>query len=119
VEKPRQEKLSQSQPISFEQRIEGLRRIADRCQLVIDNLSGNSGWDAVMEDLSAQKQQLDDTWQYVSDAQKWIEFRVTKMAVAKILNVVNDYKSDKQVALDELYKLENPDKTILKDVDNG
>lgn len=113
------EKTFQNQQMSIEQRIDGLRRIADRCQIVIDNLSHNAGWEAVIEDLTLQKQRLDDTWQYVIDDKKLAEFRVTKMAVVKILNVIEDYKSDKKVALDELYKLENPDKTILKDVDNG
>ena len=71
-----------------------------------------------MEDVTKQKQKLDDVWQYVSEPTKWNELRVTKMAVMKILNLVKDYEADSKVAAEMLDKMKKPKENIAADVDN-
>jgi hypothetical protein len=108
-----------SQSKDSQQLSEELQTLINRCQLVIDHLENNPAWDIVLEDMALQKKQLDDNWQFISDVEKWKEFRITKMAVMKITNLIDDYKSDKEKAIQEKYALENPDKVILRDVDNS
>ena len=98
-----------------EEAIERLQGIVNRNQLIIDNLEHNAGWEGVVEDLSKHKQMLDDTWQYITDEKKWLEYRVTKLAVMKVLNVIDDYRADKSRATQELYEIEHPEKVIKKD----
>lgn len=92
-----------------------LQDVINRCQLIIDGLENNGAWLAVLEDFNEQRQRLDDTWQNVSDDKAWYEYRITKLAVMKVLNLVEDYKSDMKVALEEKFKLDNPDKIIQRD----
>jgi len=87
--------------------------------MVVDSLESNPGWLAVVDDFNEQRWRLDDTWQNVSDDKAWFEYRVTKLAVMKVLNLVDDYKNDMKVALDQKYKEDNPDKVIQKDYQEG
>lgn len=105
--------------MSVNERIDGLKDIVNRCQLILDCLEGNDGWLKVIDDFTAERQRLDDNWQFVNEDKQWIEWRATKMAVMKVLNILEDYKADKKLALEEIFKLENPDKIIHKDVDNS
>ena len=98
-----------------EQAIERLQGTVNRNQQIIDGLENNPGWEGVVEDLSRERKRLDDTWQYVTDEKKWLEFRVTKLAVMKILNLIDDYKQDKVTALNEIYIWEHPEEIIKKD----
>jgi hypothetical protein len=100
-------------------RIEELNDITGRCQLILDNLEHNAGWELVIEDIEKERKRLDDNWQFVTEEKQWIEWRATKMAVLKILNLMDDYKNDFKMASEERYVLENPDKVINKDVDNS
>ena len=102
-----------------EEALERLQGIVGRSQLIVDNLEKNVGWEGVVEDLSKERQRLDDNWQYVIDEKKWLEFRVTKLAVMKILNLLDDYKVDRARASREIYELEHPDKVISKDYQEG
>lgn len=85
----------------------------------MDGLENSGGWLIVLEDFSEQRQRLDDTWQNVTDEKTWFEYRITKMATMKVLNLVDDYRQDMKTALTEKYKLENPDKVIQKDYQEG
>jgi hypothetical protein len=87
----------------------------NKSSIAIDNLGKNPGWEIVLADISEQKKRLDDTWQFISDEKKMQEYRVTKIAVMKILNIIDDYRADKDTALEEIYRIENPDKIISKD----
>lgn len=99
-------------------REEVLMKIVNRSQTVINGLTESPAWGIVLEDITAHCKELDNTWQYVSDDKKMHEFRITKIAVMKILNLINDYKSDMQRASQELKSLVSPETTIEKDVDN-
>ena len=91
--------------------------IINRSSAVINGLAGNGAWDIVLGDVEKQRKNLDDNWQFVSDDKKMHEFRVTKMAVMKILNLLQDYTHDKELAQNELHTLQNPVTIINKDVD--
>jgi hypothetical protein len=45
--------------------------------------------------------------------------RVTKMAYSHLLNIRESYRFDLENANKELHKLQNTDKLIMKDYDNG
>ena len=98
--------------------LEDKRNIASRCQQIIDGLEGNGAWELVLEDFEKQRKRLDDTWQFVKDNDKWYEYRITKLAVNKILTLIDDYKKDMNLATSEIAELENTDNSIIRDVDN-
>ena len=100
-------------------RQENLDRIARRSAEVVSGIGDNGAWKIVLEDMEAQRKGLDDNWQFVSDPAKLLEFRVTKMAVMKIINLVNDYKLVGESARAELEKIKNPEENIDKDVDDN
>lgn len=96
---------------------ENLDRTARRSAEVVSAIGDNGAWKIVLEDMEAQRKGLDDNWQFVSDPAKLLEFRVTKMAVMKIINLVNDYRLVGEAAKAELNKINNPEENIDKDVD--
>ena len=106
----------------MDQRIEDivvqLERRRDRAQTIIDMLGSSGAWDMVLEDFEVERKRLDDTWHLVTKEKDWYEFRVTKMAVLKIVNLLEDYKHDRDTAVMELRDILNPDGGIVKDFDN-
>lgn len=118
LKKEETKERSQEAPEASVDRLEELQQIVNRSQYILDHLQNNPGWEMMIEDINKEKQRLDDNWQWETDEKKWIEWRATKMAVIKILNALEDYKADMKVALEEKFKLENPDKVIHRDVDN-
>lgn len=98
-----------------EQALDRLRGVVNKASIVIDNLEHNAGWEKVVEDMNEQKKRLDDTWQFISDEKKMQEYRITKIAVMKILNIIDDYRNDKAIASGEIYTIEHPDKVMKKD----
>lgn len=98
---------------------EDLQGFINHCQLVVDSLENNAGWLAALNDFEEQRQRLDDTWQNVSEEKAWFEYRITKLAVMKVLNLVEDYRGDMKLALEQKYKQDNPDKVIQKDYQEG
>ena len=110
-------RTSQKKQVSPD-RQEYLQDIINRCDLVINGLESSGAWTIVLEDVEETRQRLDDTWQNISNEKQWYEFRVTKMAVMKIINLIDDYKNDLKTASEELFKAQNPDKAIQADVQN-
>lgn len=110
------EQRTQNEP--KQNREDVLLDIINRSQSVINGLTGNGAWDLVLSDVGKQCKNLDDNWQYVSDEKKMHEFRVTKMAMMKIMNLLQDYAHDRDLADKELTTIRNSDKVIDKDVDN-
>lgn len=112
------EKTSPKTNQKIEDVVSDLQRVIETCQVVVDNLENNPGWHRVVEDFEAQRDRLDNTWQNVTDEKTWMEFRVTKLAVNKVLNIIEDYKADKKRAFEEMFKIQNPDVVTHIDVDN-
>ena len=98
--------------------IEQLQQVVNRSKVIIDGLEHNQSWEFVLEDLSKQQKHLDDTWQFVKDEKQWFEYRITKLATMKLLNLVDDYKADMQRAETEIFTINNPDIITQKDVPN-
>ena len=98
---------------------DSLQDIINKNQYIITGLKDNGAWKAVLEDVNKNKQKLDDTWQYISDPVKMMEFRITKLAVMKIVNLISDYEADSRVALENLKKIEDTEGQIPADVDNN
>lgn len=107
-----------TQSVPNQNREDLLLEVINRASAVINGLSGNSAWEIVCRDVEANRRNLDDNWQFVSDEKKMHEFRVTKIAVLKILNLLRDYQHDKELAEAELKKIQNPETVIDKDTDN-
>jgi len=92
--------------------------IINRSQTVINGLEECGAWKLVVEDIEKQCKNLDDNWQFVDDEKKLREFRITKMAVLKIKNLIDDYRFDMERATRELKSLVDKKNNIQKDVDN-
>jgi len=95
-----------------------LQERVNRNQYIIDGLRDNGAWVKVIEDVEQQRKRLDDRWQYVSDPAKMNEFRITKMAVMKVINLLSDYEFDMKQAQEVLSKINNTETNIPADVDN-
>ncbi len=99
--------------------IEEAQKIVNRSQTIIDGLRNNQAWEMVIEDFKDERQRLDDTWQYITDEKKWYEYRVTKMAVMKIINMISDYEADMKTAAGKIDKIKSTTEQIPVDVDNN
>ena len=88
-------------------------------QYIVTGLKENTAWMSVIRDVTEQGKKLDDTWQYVSDAHKMAEFRITKLAIVKILNLIPDYEADIKLAQEQISKIVNVEEEIPADVDNN
>lgn len=98
--------------------VSDLQDIVNKCDTVINGLAPSIAWQTVVEDFKVERQRLDDNWQNISDDKVWAEAKITKMAVNKIISLVDDYKNDRTLALKEIDDLINEEK-IAKDVDNA
>jgi len=102
---------------SPQQHKETLDNIERRSGLVISGLENSSSWKLVLEDFGKEVKRLDDSWQYIYDEKQWYEWRVTKLAAIKVVNLIEDYKQDLDRAKEELKIINNPKTHINKDVD--
>ncbi len=98
--------------------IEEAQKIVNKSQTIIDGLRDNQAWAIVIDDFKANRQRLDDKSQSVTDEKKWYEYRVTKMAVMKVINRIRDYEFDMKLAADKIDKIRKSTEEIPADVDN-
>lgn len=102
-----------------EARVAELQEKILRATVVIEEFETSKAWAIIREDFSKAKQLIDNNWHLVKEGdEKLRELRVTKMAINSILDTVENYKHDRELAKDELYKLENPGTVVEKDYDN-
>lgn len=93
------------------------KRISE-CQKVLDHLENCPAWEVIQNDLTAQRQYIDDNWQNIGEGDdKLKELRVTKLAYMHLLNLKEKYKLDLENSQKELYKLQNTETVIPKDYD--
>jgi len=97
---------------------ETLQKRINRYQMIVNGLEDSEAWREVVNDFNVERKRMDDNWQKVRDEKQWHEWRITKLAIMKIINIIDDYKNDIRVAKEEINKIDNPDKKIRKDVDN-
>lgn len=96
---------------------ESLENRIRECSTVISGLKDNPGWNTLIKDLSHQKEIVDNNWHLIFDEKKLTEFRITKMAVMHIVDILSKYETDLEAAQSELKKMDNPKEEILRDYD--
>ena len=95
-----------------------LTKRIDECESVLKHLEECPAWVVISRDLENNKKFIDDNWQNIPEGDnKLRELRVTKMAYIHLLNLKENYALDLDNAKKELYKIQNPDKAIIKDFD--
>lgn len=99
---------------------DALTKRIEECQSVLDHLESCPAFKVINRDLEMQKKVIDDNWQNLPDGDpKLRELRITKLAYNHLLNLKESYQLDLETSQKELYKLQNTDKVIIKDFDDG
>lgn len=96
---------------------ENLEERVRECSTVINGLKNNPGWDILIRDLSHQREIVDNNWHLIFDEKKLTEFRITKMAVMHVADILSKYEADLEAAQSELQKMNNPKEEVLRDYD--
>ena len=94
-----------------------IEKIAE-CDLVVREVDNSEAWKIILKDIDAMRQKIDDNWAMQFDAKKLDEMRVTKFAVMYLLNIINAYKSDLDIAKKEMFAINNPNTVINKYYDD-
>jgi hypothetical protein len=88
------------------------------CELVVREVDRSEAWKIILKDIDQMRQKIDDNWAMQFDSKKLDEMRVTKFAVMYLLNIINAYKSDLDIAKKELHAIDNPNTVLNKYYDN-
>ena len=94
-----------------------IEKIAE-CELVVREVDNSEAWKVILKDIDGMRQKIDDNWAMQFDPKKLDEMRVTKFAVMYLLNIINSYKSDLEIAKKEMFAINNPNTVINKYYDN-
>lgn len=92
-------------------------RIA-KCNRIILGLESYAPFIEMLSDFKDQMKRLDDSWQWLTEDKLLKEAQITKMAFLSVVNVLDNYKYDMDMADKQLTELDNPDKITAKDYDN-
>jgi len=84
------------------------------CERVVREFENSESWKIVLRDIGQMRQKIDDNWAMVFEDKKLDEMRVTKFAVMYLLNIINSYKSDMELAKKELHAIDNPNTVLNK-----
>lgn len=88
---------------------------ADQVQFMTEQL----GWDIIVRDFTNYKKQKSEEIPYLNkDSKEFNEAVIDYRAVDKLFRLIDDYRTNRQKAIEALEKLDNPDKYINLDVDN-
>lgn len=90
----------------------------DECTRVIREVDGSDGWKIIRRDFERQQKMIDDNWQSVFEKEKLDQFRITKFATKTLLDLIESYRHDLEVAKEELHKINNPNAVLNKYYDN-
>jgi uncharacterized protein with PIN domain len=86
----------------------------------VELLRQHNGWLIMERDFEQYKKEIGCRLPYLNTKSKeFQEARILFIASDKALKMVEDYIDNRKQALELLHKIENPDKTIVLDVDNG
>ena len=94
-----------------------IEKIAE-CEEVVRGVENSGAWKIILKDIDSLRAKIDDNWAMQFDAKKLDEMRVTKFAVMYLLNIINSYKSDLEIAKKEMYQIDNPNTVLNKYYDN-
>jgi len=85
----------------------------------VQQMTQHPGWVIIERDLKSFRNTIIDKLVYSSPkSREFDENRVLFVGIDKILALVNDYNINREKAIEELEKLNNPDVAIQLDVDN-
>ena len=88
------------------------------CETVVRGVENSEAWRIILKDIDSLRAKIDDNWAMQFEAKKLDEMRVTKFAVMYLLNIINSYKSDLDIAKKEMYQIDNPNTVLNKYYDN-
>lgn len=84
----------------------------------VKDLANHTGWQILQRDLLEYQNGLSPRLAYLNPKTKeFYEARILFIAVDKIFSLINDYKENREAAVDLLNKLENPDLAVTMDYD--
>lgn len=92
------------------------KRMED-CQLVIDHLKSCPAWIIIKDDLTMNKQWVDDNWQDITDDIKLQRARELKLAYNHLINIEKKYYEDLENITNQIKLITSTDKEIIKDYD--
>jgi hypothetical protein len=82
-------------------------------------LTQQTGWRIITRDLLEYRNGLTNRLAYIDPSKpEHKEARILFIAVDKIFTLINDYKENREKAVELLQKLENPDLATVMDIDN-
>jgi len=77
------------------------------------------GWAILQRDLLNYRNTLVSRLAYIDPSRiEHKEMRILFIAIDKLLSLVNDYQENRDIAIELLNKLENPELAVTMDVDN-
>lgn len=96
---------------------DALFRRMEECQLVIDHLKACPAWVVIKNDLTVNKQWVDDNWQDITDDVKLQRARELKLAYNHLINIENKYWEDLENINNQIKAITSTHKEIIKDYD--
>jgi hypothetical protein len=111
--------IEEQQGRTYKEIEENLIKRMERSRYVLEGLKNNGPFKAVLKDFEDTVKRIDSAWHLTSDINKLTELRITKLAATSVLTCLDNYEYDLKKSTEELANLQNPDKIIDKDVDNG
>lgn len=78
---------------------------------VVAELKNSSAWRIIVEDYEEAKRRADDAWAFIpeSEPEKLRELKITKLAIAQVLNLLSNYEHDLLKAQEQLSKVDSPE----------
>jgi len=96
---------------------DALFRRMEECQLVIDHLRACPAWVVIKNDLTINKQWVDDNWQEITDDVKLQRARELKLAYNHLINIESKYHEDLENINNQIKSVTSTHKEIIKDYD--
>ena len=85
----------------------------------VKQLTQSAGWAILERDLILYRNTVSKRLAYINpNRPEFKEAQILYQAADKIIGMVNDYQENRDIAIDTLNKMENPDLATIMDVDN-
>jgi hypothetical protein len=84
----------------------------------VKQLTQMTGWGILERDLTLYKDEIGKKIAYLHPSRpEFNEARILYLAADKLISLVNDYQENRDIAIDLLNKINNPDLAVTMDVD--
>lgn len=85
----------------------------------VKQLTEHAGWAILERDLTLYRKEISRKLAYLNPKRpEFNEARLLYLAADKIIGMVNDYQENRDIAIELLEKMANPDLAVAMDVDN-